>query len=148
MAAIEKMYEKYGEVCHLAHMLEVEIGNISAMNSLVMNKDKYEKASASERLEILSKHSYGISLGRLLKDIGETIGNTKAIDTIFEPALTERNRLIHDFYYGYREEIKSAEGREIIIQDLARTRAIIANALSTANSFSGELMKLFPVNQS
>ena len=133
MVTIENIYTKYGEVCHVAHLLETEIGTICGMNHVVMNKTEYETIDSSEKQKKLNKNAYDKTLGTLLRDIGKVIGDQKIVDTIFKPALTERNRLIHNFYCG---QIKSPEGRKIMMQDLIDILKIIAAALSIANNIS------------
>lgn len=142
MVTIENIYTKYGEVCHVAHLLETEIGTICAMNHVVMNKEGYEKIDSSERLKKVHKNTYRKTLGQLLGDIVDVINDQNTVDTIFKLAHTERNRLIHDFYYDYREQIESEGGREAMMQDLSKILKIIADALSIANDISEKLMGL------
>jgi hypothetical protein len=135
MANLDDVYRKFGETAEAAQLLETELGNILLIkegSEIGLFEDQDEELARN----ILRKIERS-TLGALLKSIEKKVGGPEVTKTIFEKALSERNRLSHSFYREHNFRRNSPEGCEIMLQDLEKIHEAILDAYKITLALSG-----------
>lgn len=135
MSNLDKVYRKFGETSEAAQLLETELGNI-LLDIKVVELDLFQIRDKDLAQRVLQKINRS-TLGGLLKSVEKEFGGSKKTLDILRDALNERNRLFHSFYREHNFRTNSAEGCEMMFQDLDRMHGLIFEAYKLTLALSG-----------
>lgn len=135
MATLDDVYYKFGEVSEAAQLLETELANIliilgAAEAGLFEQPDR---DAAEDLFKRINRHT----LGQLLKRLHRSTDAATQIEEQLRHALRERNRLAHSFYRQHNFRRNSAEGCEVMLQDLRSMHEVLLGAYKSALLLSG-----------
>jgi len=134
MTKIDDVYKKFGETGEAAQLLEAQLGNTLLK---IRVDEEYLTTNQNKKLarSILTKIERS-TLGGLLNSV-KKVGGWENLESLFQKALNERNRLSHSFYREHNFRRNSNEGCEIMIKDLKKMYTTILEAYKISLILSG-----------
>lgn len=133
--SLNEVYRKFGEVSEAAQLLETELGNLLLLHSGVeagLFENKNPEAAA-RMFEQINRNT----LGQLLWQLRGNYNDLDALESLFNVAKAERNRLIHSFYREHNFRRNSADGQTLMLQDLKKMHEKIIDAYKAVMKLSG-----------
>lgn len=136
-STIDDVHRLFGEASHWASILEEQLGNICMLNERVINQERYNTEPSCVIVEMFEKMTIGTLIGSLKKVLGKEFESN--IDSVFEPALKQRNRLIHHFFICHHEILKDEKKIPDAIAELNEIKNSIFQAADIATKICTEL---------
>ena len=139
MASRSAVFEKFGQTAEVAQLFETDLGTIllaleGEQRSWHLSPDP---DSASAFYEKLNKKT----LGQILTGVKSFVDLDDHVETIFQRALSARNRLNHGFFEGHNFAIYSPEGRDAMLADLEKLHTELFAAWQTSQRVSSFLVE-------
>jgi hypothetical protein len=121
---VKDVFAHYGLAAYLAHVLERTL--VNALTTVYgPGPTKLTRQQLDERLEELSQQGTGALLDTLRKS-----GLSEAVLTAVKAALSERERLTHQFFWKHAADFMTVEGCQRMIADLTETQRRFAECES------------------
>ena len=143
MPDLDDVYRKFGEVAEAAQLVETELGNIllweEGMAADLLSKP--DPSLARKIHDAVNRHTT-LQLLRKVKSHEVEIDN---LDALLKEAVIERNRLFHSFYREHNFRRNSAEGCQVMLDDLEKMHDTILDAYKQLMLLSGidlEMMEI------
>ena len=139
MATRDDVYKKFGFTAEAAQLFETELGTLLlGVQGLKKGwKGQPDPEAASHYLDHINEQT----LGRLLRQLKESVGYDAQISALFDNALRARNQLFHGFYLKHNVKIQTDDGRDAMIADLEALHGVLFNAWQIANKMTGLAMR-------
>lgn len=130
----KEVYAFAGLAFYWAQVMEREVMNFIAVNQLLK-----ERPRTREAWEAVVDEPAGHTLGRLLRR-AKALGTLPyEVAVLLDQALTERNRLIHHFFFDHGEDFLTISGREKMFVEL---RAAIVLCKCANDALEPESLKV------
>ncbi len=121
-ALLRDVFTHYGHAAYWGQVLEDAL--IQALVFIARLKDR---SLTEEQLQALAQAEYKKkkTIGVLIKEVRTAIRATEPIEVIVDQALQQRNYLIHRFFRGREEQIRSIEGMRGMVDELKEIQKAI-----------------------
>jgi hypothetical protein len=116
MPTLDDIYRKFGETSEAAQLLETEFGSMLLWFGCI-KADLIENPDSDKAMAIY-KQIDKLTLGQLIKKLGQKNASISHLEELLSEALTIRNKLAHSFYLRHNLRRNSEEGRAIMMKDL------------------------------
>lgn len=135
MATIEQVHRQFGEAAEAGQLLETHLGNMMLEHHVHAENmiDVKNPERAKELLDEINKYT----LGQLLRKFHKSGPTLKSLEAQLEKALDERNRLAHRFFRYHNLRRNSAEGRDIMLNDLVAIHDVLIEAYQVVMLLDG-----------
>jgi len=145
MPTLDDVYQKFGFASEAAQLLETELGTILLMSGAVKQNliEEQDSGAATDLYNSINKKT----LGQLLKGVKKTSVTVDHLEELLSKALKERNRLAHSFYRQHNFRRNSAEGCQVMLNDLEKIHEVLLEAYKAVMLLSGiDLDKMSSAN--
>lgn len=135
MATLEDVYCKFGETAEAAQLLEMQLGNM-LLEIQVEAEDLFTLVNSERATKLVGKVNRH-TLGQLLTHLGKSTDLLTPLESQLQHALSERNRLSHEFFRVHNLRRNSNEGRSLMLRDLEEIHAALLNTYLSLNRLCG-----------
>jgi hypothetical protein len=123
MTTIEDVYCKFGETAEAAQLLETQLGNM-LFEIQAKEEDLFTLINIERATKLVGKINRH-TLGQLLIQLGKSTDILNPLECELQHALSERNRLAHEFFREHNLRRNSDEGRTVMLCDLEKIHATL-----------------------
>lgn len=140
----KEILENLGRALYECQELELSLAHIirdlHLLTGRIRSEDLLERLQSLQ--EVLDSRSK-LPLGRLLKEIKELAPLDNESERVLADALEKRNEIVHRFFYKHVVAMITPGGRQVILDDLARSIQIIHAAYEKGEYIQQQLRDRF-----
>lgn len=118
------VYAHFGLAVHRAQSLEHAL-----VKTLVLDRLPERSRLTPAEIEAVMRRQYDGTLGNLVRELDDCPRVPDDLRDLLQRALALRNWLVHDYLREHTEELSTAEGCEVLVQELEATAELFEQAL-------------------
>jgi hypothetical protein len=137
MTTRDEVYSMFGRAAEAAQLFETDLGSL--LLGVRAQQEGWHINSGGEAAQNEWKDINERTLGQLLGRLRKQLPFEDRVVELFTSALSARNGLMHGFFCKHGLAIQTAEGRQIMLDDLVNLHGELFNAWQRASEMADDM---------